>query len=126
LTALRDKPRLSVGTGDSQQAGDYPRKGEVLNTVSDIRVLAPRREVIEIAKVYVENQLMPKHLGGDALHLAYASLYKIDFLLTWNCNHLANANKRRHIRIINTRLNLATPEIITPLELFTEKDDDDH
>ena len=58
-------------------------------------------------------------------HLAYASYYKIDFLPTWNCNHLANANKKQHIRIINTRLNLPTPEIITPFELFTEKTDDD-
>ena len=48
----------------------------------------------------------------------------IDFLLTWNCNHLANANKRQHIRIVNTRLNLATPEITTPLELFSETTDD--
>ncbi len=64
-------------------------------------------------------------LKGDALHLAYASFYKIDFLLTWNCNHLANANKRTHIRVINTRLNLVVPEIITPLELFSEKTDDD-
>ncbi len=57
-------------------------------------------------------------------HLAYASYYKIDFLLTWNCNHLANANKKQHIRIINTRLNLPTPETITPLELFTETNHD--
>ena len=67
---------------------------------------------------------MPRVLKGDALHLAYASFYKMDFLLTWNCNHLANANKRRHIRVINTRLNLAIPEIITPLELFSEATDD--
>jgi dTDP-4-amino-4,6-dideoxygalactose transaminase len=62
--------------------------------------------------------------GTDALHLAYASFYKIDFLLTWNCNHLANANKRKHIRVINARLNLPTPEIVTPLELFSEKPDE--
>jgi len=36
--------------------------------------------------------------------------------------HLANANKRQHIRIINARLNLPTPELVTPLELFTETD----
>jgi len=64
---------------------------------------------------------MPIDEQGDALHLAYASFYKIDFLLTWNCNHLANANKKQHIRIINARLNLFMPEIITPLELFTER-----
>ena len=63
-------------------------------------------------------------LKGDALHLAYASFFKKDFLLTWNCNHLGNANKKQHIRIINARLNLFTPEIVTPLELFTEVSDD--
>jgi hypothetical protein len=67
---------------------------------------------------------MPCALKGDALHLAYASFYKIDFLLTWNCNHLANANKRQYIRVINARLNLPTPEIVTPLELFSEKPDE--
>jgi len=31
---------------------------------------------------------------GDAIHLAYAPYFKVDYLLTWNCNHLANANKK--------------------------------
>jgi hypothetical protein len=66
---------------------------------------------------------MPKVAEGDALHLAYASFYKIDFLLTWNCKHLANANKYQHIRIINTRLQLHTPEIVTPLALFITETD---
>ena len=63
---------------------------------------------------------MPMEEGGDAVHLAYASFYRMDFLLTWNCNHLANANKKTHIHIINARMDLFTPEIITPLELFLE------
>ena len=65
---------------------------------------------------------MPKDFEGDAMHLAFASYFKIDFLLTWNCNHLANANKKQHIRMLNTKLNLNIPEIITPLELFSEFD----
>ena len=67
---------------------------------------------------------MPKDFLGDAIHLSYASSYKIDFLLTWNCRHLANANKRQHIRVINTKLGLFIPEIITPLELFLEDEND--
>lgn len=73
--------------------------------------------------MYIQNYAMPKDHQGDALHLAYASYYKIDFLLTWNCNHLANANKKQHIRILNTRLNLHLPEIITPLQLFSEMEE---
>lgn len=104
--------------------GDYPNKQKLIESISEIQVLLPDTRVFEIAQVYLDNYLMPRSLTGDAVHLAYASYYKIDFLLTWNCNHLANANKRQHIRIINTRMNLPTPEIITPLELFTETSHD--
>jgi predicted nucleic acid-binding protein len=81
-----------------------------------------REKAIETAsKFYISNQLMPLKYSGDAVHLAYASLFHADYLLTWNCNHLANANKKQHIRIINNRLGIAVPEIITPLELFQEE-----
>jgi len=105
--------------------GEYPNKDKLMACAAKIQVLQPDERIFEVAQVYLDNYLMPRSLTGDAIHLAYASYYKIDFLLTWNCNHLANANKKQHIRIINTRLNLPTPEIITPLELFTEKTDDD-
>jgi len=49
--------------------------------------------------------------------------YYFDERLTWNCNHLANANKRKHIQVINGRLSLSTPQIITPLELFNEEEE---
>ena len=55
---------------------------------------------------------------GDALPLAHASFYKCNFLLTWNCNHLANANKFGHIRRVNTMLGLYIPLLVTPLELL--------
>jgi hypothetical protein len=64
---------------------------------------------------------MPRKLTGDALHLAYASVYGIDYLLTWNCNHLANANKATHIAQVNAKLGLHTPCIVTPMELFEEE-----
>jgi hypothetical protein len=68
---------------------------------------------------------MPADPTGDALHLALASHHKCDFLLTWNCLHLANANKFGHIRRINTMLGLFTPTIVTPLELLGGSDADE-
>jgi hypothetical protein len=47
---------------------------------------------------------MPQSPTGDALHLALASVHGCDFLLTWNCVHLANPNKLDHIRHVNERL----------------------
>jgi len=67
---------------------------------------------------------MPNDPTGDALHLAIASYHQCDFLLTWNCKHLANANKFQHIKQINTRLGLSAPTLITPLELLGDNYDE--
>ncbi len=65
-------------------------------------------------------KLMPKDPLGDVLHLALASYQKSDYLLTWNCKNLANANKFMHIKRINTLLGLHVPILTTPLELMGE------
>ncbi len=113
---------ISEETIRELNAGNYPNKKEIIYYLAKIDLLPSTDEIISIVKIYIKNHLMPKVFQGDAIHLAYASFYKIDFLLTWNCNHLANANKRQHIKIINKQLDLWTPEIITPLELFREED----
>ena len=101
--------------------GTYQGKQAALAMTALIPVLRHTDRITEIAAKYIEHRLMPRVLGGDAFHLAYASFYGIDFLLTWNCNHLANANKRQHIRWLNTSMDLGVPEIVTPLELVKEK-----
>ena len=76
-------------------------------------------EAYEAAAGLVETDGHPT-LAPDALHLALASFHKCDFLLTWNCAHIANANKFEHIRIINARLGLFVPALVTPIELCAE------
>jgi len=105
--------------------GNYPRQDKILEFASKIELLPEFGGLEPILECCIENHVMPKTLVGDAVHLAYASYCGIDYLLTWNCNHLANANKKKHIRVINGRIGLSTPEIITPLELFKEKQDND-
>ena len=78
------------------------------------------RKVARIVDAYIEHRVMPRNPLGDALHLALASYHKFDYLLTWNCEHLANANKADHIRWINTALGLYVPMLITPLQLMGE------
>jgi len=112
---------ISLETIGELNSGDYPQKGKILDFVHNLEILEQSQVINQIAEVYIQNTLMPKDQRGDAIHLAYTSFYKIDFLLTWNCNHLANANKKLHIKVINSRLGLFIPEIITPLELFTER-----
>lgn len=88
--------------------------------IRDVSRLAELKEVSQVARMYVRNRLMPAEAGGDAFHLAMASVHAIDFLLTWNCRHLANANKMEHLRVINTRMGLSVPIVTTPLNLKSE------
>lgn len=103
--------------------GIYPRKAEVQAFCQKLKVLEPNPTIDNIARAYIENKLMPQKFFGDASHLAYATFYRFEFLLTWNCNHLANANKRIHLQVINQRLGFPMPQIVTPMELFRESDD---
>ena len=66
---------------------------------------------------------MPQNPVGDALHLALASYHKCDYLLTWNCKHLANPNKFQRIRLVNTSLGLYIPALVTPNQLIGESND---
>lgn len=116
----RYKIYISNETLGELYRGNYNLKDKTLEFAEKIEVLPRKDEIIEIAQIYINNFVMPKNLQGDAIHLAYSSYYKIDFLLTWNCNHLANANKEDHIRRINAKLNLFIPNIVTPLQLFKE------
>ena len=100
--------------------GAYPKQNDILRFASNMQLLPPNKDLEHIVSVYIENYIMPNDLIGDAVHLAYSSYYEINYLLTWNCKHLANANKRKHIRVINGKLGLSTPEIVTPMELFRE------
>lgn len=100
------------------ESGEHPNKEDKVALIEDCVLLEITDDVREIVEVYIAHYLMPRDELGGALHLAVASYHKMDYLLTWNCNHLANANERRHIRSINERLRMHTPEILTPLELM--------
>jgi predicted nucleic acid-binding protein len=107
-------------TMDELASGSYAHQKRALAAARRTELLPYLDRIAEIARVYIREFVMPRKLTGDATHLAYASVYEVDFLLTWNCDHLANANKSKHIQRVNDRLGLHTPGIVTPMELFEE------
>jgi len=111
----------SIAVLDELNRWPSPARHHALALLRDVRILPAELPVIEIVRTYVAHQLMPADPVGDALHLAIASYYKCDFLLTWNCRHLANANKFTHIRRVNVMLGLFVPALVTPLELLEEE-----
>jgi len=104
------------------RGGDYPGREDALALLDKVRRLVINREVFEVAGAYVAEKLMPGPAGvGDNLHLALASYHGAEFLLTWNIRHLANLNKLRHLEVINRRLLLPVPRILTPELLWFEE-----
>ncbi len=56
--------------------------------------------------------------GKDALHIALATYHGMDYLLTWNCKHIANAEKRYVIAEVCHNTGIEPPVICTPEELM--------
>jgi len=114
----------SVGTLTELNRGNKSHKGAALRLAESLPAYPGTDDIKSIVAVYIKEMLMPRDPFGDALHLAFASFHKCDFLVTWNCEHLANANKLGHIRLVNSRLGLHTPELVTPLELLGNSPDE--
>jgi predicted nucleic acid-binding protein len=108
---------------DELAGGPRERIAERLALVRELPLLAIEPGIGEIVQACVRHKLMPADPAGDALHLALASYHKCDFLVTWNCRNLANANKFGHIRRVNTMLGLFVPILATPLELLGGNDE---
>ncbi|MDE0686145.1 MAG: type II toxin-antitoxin system VapC family toxin [Candidatus Poribacteria bacterium] len=98
---------LSDGTSEKMQ--------DRINLVKDLEMLSVTTEIDQIAQTYIDRLIMPQNMFGDAHHVALASFYNVDALLTWNYKHIANLNKTYRIRQINQELGLPTPELATPL-----------
>jgi hypothetical protein len=111
----------SLAVLDELQQADFPGRKIAVKLVGGMTMLPITPEVEGVAKVYRRHFAMPDEPLGDALHLAVASVNEMDYLLTWNCKHLANTNKARHVQAINMRMGLLTPVMLTPEMLIAEE-----
>lgn len=114
----------STAVLDELSHGVLPHQTQALDLALTLPAMEVGDEVVEIVEAYIANRLMPRDPLGDALHLALASFHKCDFLLTWNCQHRANANKFAHIRRLHAVLGLHVPALVTPLELMENPADE--
>jgi hypothetical protein len=93
-------------------------KEQALASISQVPLPPTVSAIDAIVETYIVHYVMPHNSLGDALHLALTSYHGCHFLLTWNCIHLANANKFEHIRHVNVLLGLYVPIITTLVELL--------
>lgn len=119
----RDELVTSAPVLDELKQGLFSAREECLRLLEPLPLLPVEHAVLDIMQTYLAHQLMPRDPAGDALHLAMASHHRCDFLVTWNCRHLANANKFDHIRRVNALLGLFVPTLVTPLGLLEDPDE---
>ena len=71
-----------------------------------------------LADAYIKNGAIPKSYPEDAMHIAIAAVNEIDYLLSWNFEHIVKIKTRKIISMVNTSLGYAHIEIITPAEII--------
>lgn len=82
---------------DESARGDQEMSAKRVSLLSGLPRLELTDEVIAIADELVDRNVIPHKAANDAIHIAIASVHEIDYLLTWNCKHIANPHHRRRI-----------------------------
>jgi len=101
-------------------AGDPIAAQKRLAVLADLPLLLIDENAVNIASELVENGIVPAKAAEDALHIAIATVYGVDYLLTWNCRHIANPEIQRGISAFLEQKGLFLPFICTPEELLGE------
>ena len=103
---------VEAGSGDAAVAAQR------LVAMRGVRVLADSPEVDFVATELIRRRLLPAKARLDAVHVAYAAVYQVEFLATWNCRHLANPKIRSAIKTLFDELDKHVPVICTLAELM--------
>ncbi len=97
-----------------------PHRTGYLKLVSKLEQVELTDEAAILADGYLARGIFHRKYIGDALHVAVASVHKIDYLVTWNFGHLANVRRQARIRLFNTAAGFFVPHIVTPEFLVSE------
>ena len=79
--------------------------------------------VVVLSKALLQGGALPAKALDDSLHIAISAVHGVDYLLTWNCRHLDNAETKPIIRSVCAIHGYTSPEICTPQELMGVFDD---
>lgn len=102
-------------------AGDSESAARRLEVVRDLPLLLITEQAIKIAEDLIKQKIVPLKAIEDALHIAIATAHGVDYLVTWNCRHIANPEIQRGIASYLEQIGTVLPFICTPEELLGEE-----
>lgn len=105
---------------DEVARGDPEIATRRLDILRDLPLLEVNEPVQSLAAQFLTKSTLPPKASDDALHIAAATVYGLDYLLTWNCKHIANAQIQKKLAQISIEEGYELPTICTPYELMGE------
>lgn len=99
-------------------AGEAIMARRRLNALAGIPLLDVNKEAVRLARILVDKGPIPQKATVDALHIAIATVHGMDYLLTWNCKHIANAEMQTAVAASCRSAGYEPPVICTPAELL--------
>lgn len=94
--------------------GDREAAVRRLTELSGIPILEVNEEARELARQFIRERLIPAEAVEDAFHVAIATVQGMDYLLTWNCRHIANAEIIGRLATLCDELRFEIPTLCTP------------
>ncbi len=101
-------------------AGDSKAAARRLHFLKGMPVLVTSEAIRELTRQLTRSGGIPRETPEDALHVAFAVIHGMDYLITWNCRHIANAQIRNNLSATCSMMGYRLPVICTPEELLGE------
>jgi len=109
---------------DECSEGDAGAAGERLELLKNLELLDVYEDVQRLADALVAGKAVPESQPRDALHIAIAAFYGVEYLVSWNFRHIVNAAIRSRIEAICREAGFEPPIICTSEELAAEEDNE--
>ena len=118
------RPRYDLFISDivtlEASGGDPEAAKRRIDAIKGLPALIVSEQAEQLAAKFLAAAAIPEKAKTDALHIAVATVHGIDYLLTWNCRHIANAIMRPKIDALCRAAGYEPPVICTPMELMEE------
>ena len=104
---------------DEAARGDPTISAQRLALLQTLTFLDLTEEATDLAQEFLRQSNLPTKAANDAFHMAIATVYGLNYLLTWNCKHMANSQIQRKLSEISRHLGYKLPFICTPYEFIS-------
>lgn len=105
---------------DEIACGEAEMAQKRLALMANVPILPVNSEAETLTQAVLDSGLLPRGADRDAAHIALATIYELDILLSWNCRHIANAAIQARLRSVAGKMGFALPVLCTPAELTGE------